>query len=268
MNKRVKRAIAYPLIPLVRILIHFNIDYATFSTIVKRTFVYVSSNYPVGIKGKCTNTAIEEKTGIPRKEVAKLQKLNEEDPLFFDAPLSVATKVVGAWQRNDLYIDDNQQPISIPVSNQVVSFESLVRDFGNGQGIDNVLAELIELGLVERLDSGHLKLVNRSAIPLANSVDRFDVFSRHLANMINTGRHNVTQVDSTTNFQRSVTFDDVPENILEAFKAYSNKRSEDILIEYNQWFHEKLRNKTPDNFKKRTRAGVGIYYFDNMNKKE
>jgi len=267
-DTRLKKAISYLLVPVIRLFYHFGVDFNEFSDIAKRTYVHVATNYPIGINGKPTAVAISEIAGIPRREVSRLQKLNVEDPQYYEIPLSIGSKVFSAWLRNEKYLNDKQQPLTLALSGQAISFASLVKEYGEGHSYDQVLTELTSLGVAEIIDYERIKLINTDCIPIANEVEKFVIICRYGANLLNAGRHNIVHDKETPFFQKGVTFEDVPLDVLEEFKTFSGERSMDLLLEYNRWFYEKMKSRRVDGLSKKARLGVGIFYFDNVKYKD
>ena len=266
-KEKILQSLAYMLVPLVRVLISFDIKFSDVTNVLKRVYVYVATHYDIDLKGKKTDSAIEKKIGISRKYIPQIKQENIDNPLVLQQQFSIPGKIISAWLRNDLYIDEDKDPIAIAQAGSVISFQSLVNNYTPGANYLEVLEVLKEMHVVSFTSDGRVKLIAHQAIPL-DRASRFVAFAPHFSYLLNTARINTQKEPTESNFERAVMRDSVPIDVVMEFKAYSEIRSMELLVEYNKFIEEKMAEHKHSEFDERARVGVGIYYFDNLNKRK
>jgi hypothetical protein len=127
-----------------------------------------------------------------------------------------------------------------------------------------MLHEMERLGAVQVNEAGQVQLMGGGYIPHANESEKFSILGTDVAALIATIEHNlITQDRQQLRFQRKVSYDNLPEEALPAFKAIVDKDGLDLLIKFNGWLATQDRDSNPQaSGTGRMRAGVGIYYFE------
>jgi len=266
-KRRIESAIARVLVPIARLCLHFDISFNDFNKITKKVFVHVGFTYFKEEGKKTTASSVANLIDIPRQEVSKISKIIIAQPLFPHSQVSPVSNVLSGWLRNEKYTDNNNNPIPLVLKDQHVSFESLVTDYGKGEALENVLTELQAISAIEISKDNFVTLLDKSYIPKNDEVETLTIVTRYASDLLTTGLNNILHVENK-NFQRGIIFEDVPLEIIEDFKTYSNKRSQDLLIEYNTWFYKKLQNKKLSGLSKKTKVGIGIFYYDDKNSRD
>ena len=81
--------------------------------------------------------------------------------------------------------------------------------------------------------------------------------------LISTIGHNLKADPTDPLFQRKVAYDNLPDEILPAFRKLSARKSQDLLEKLDRWLAQRDRDMTPTvKGKGRSRAGLGVYYFE------
>ena len=84
-----------------------------------------------------------------------------------------------------------------------------------------------------------------------------------MGHLISTIDHNLKSDPIGPFFQRKVTYDNLPDEVLSAFRKLSPKRAQTFLESLDRWLAQHDRDVTAtDKGTGRNQAGIGIYYFE------
>jgi hypothetical protein len=262
-NKTLNKAILKLLRPLVRILLRNGISIHVFTDLVRWVYTDVAFK-EFGIEGKKqTISRVSVITGLSRKEVQRLRKLDV--PVETDAHerYNRATRVISGWVRDCRYTNEDSKPLPLPVAGSDISFTSLVRQFSGDMPVRSVLDELVNVGAVSLQENGTVKLLTRAYLPGADKKAKINILGEDVADLLTTINHNLDNSKTTPHFQRKVSYDNVPAEVLEKFKALSAREAQELLEKLDKWLATRDRDSNP-NMKGtgRKRVGLSIYYFE------
>jgi len=261
-TKTLNSAILKLLRPLVHMLLRNGISYHVFSDLVR--WVYVDIAFKgFGIPGrKQTSSRVSVITGLSRKEVQRLRDL--DIPIDEDTPgrYNRATRVISGWIRDPLFLDHDNNPLSLPLDG-IAAFSSLVKKYSGDMPVRAVLDELLNIGAVSMQEDGTVKLMTRAYLPGADQKAKLDILGADVADLLATINHNLDPKNIHPLFQRKVTYDNIPEEFLEQFKTLSSEESQALLEKLNIWLATRDRDVNPGvHGSGRKRVGLGIYYFE------
>ena len=108
-------AILRVLRPLIRLLLRHGVPFGTFSDLAKRVYVEVALE-EFGIPGrKQTHSRVSILTGLSRKEVLRVTRLDRPDDAETSDRYNRAARVIGGWVRDDRYGDGSGNPAKLPL---------------------------------------------------------------------------------------------------------------------------------------------------------
>jgi len=267
-KKTLSLAVIRMLNPIVRILLHFDVSHSEFVELAKRSYVYVAFKYFSIEKRKKTNSRVSVITGLSRKEVVRLSKIEIGEEPVTKGPLNRARRVIGGWLSDTDFLDDKDEPKILPLRGEAISFDELAIRYSGGITSRAVLDELIRVGSVEKIDKEHVKLTQLAYVPHENQSQMITVMSNHVAHHLGSTVHNIIDNDENPYFERQVTYSDLPLSIVDEFQQLSHEKSSALLIELNQWLGDKKKNIKPETDEELYEVGVGIYFVKNKNHKE
>lgn len=249
--------------PLVKMLIRYKISYGEFVELAKQAYVDVATeHFPVAHR-KTTHSRVALLTGLSRKEVMRLSKLEESDIPFTKGSVNRASRVINGWLKDAEFLDENNEPNILPLRGDVGSFEKLALRYGGDVTMGAILDELERVDVVTRPTQDSVKLSSLGYIPQHNLEKKVDILSVCSADLLETAVHNLEHENDEARFQREVIYRAIPQSVAEEFKEYSNKKSLELLLEYNRWLDQHPRRTAPESNELIKRIGVGIYYFEN-----
>lgn len=255
-------ALASMLRPLVRILLRYGIPYGAFADVAKRVYVDVATD-EFSIPGrKQSKSRVSVLTGLSRKEVLRVNRLILSHDAVAVERYNRAARVVSGWVRERRYTDENGTPLTLPMEGDGPTFAELVKSFSGDAPARAVLDELVRVGAVEFLADGRVRLIGRSYVPRTGEIDKFGILGTDAAALISTIDHNIRN-PSEAFFQRKVSYDNLPSEVLPELKDMTSEKAQDLLELFDRWMSERDRDVNPEvRGTGRKRAGIGIYYFE------
>ena len=279
-HRAVEQAVLRLLRPLVRLLLRHGVPFGSFEALAKRAYVQVAQREFAlpGKKPSASRASIL--TGLTRKEV---QRLLAEDtqaagnlPGTDSAEISAsrhnrAVRVLGAWTRDadfrgpggsprPLHLDG---PDAAQAAGGEPGFAELVRRHSGDMPARAMLDELLRVGAVQRRPDGCVEPSARGYVPQQSTVDKLHMLGTDVADLIATIDHNLEHGATDPRFQRKVMYRRLDPAQLPAFRALSGVQAQALLEALDRWLalHD---TPTPPEGAPAARAGLGIYYFEDI----
>jgi hypothetical protein len=249
--------------PLIRILLRNGIPYGTFADLAKRVYVDVAAG-EFGIPGrKQSISRISIITGLSRKEVSRVSSLPEQRDDEAAERYNRAARVIGGWIRDRDFLDDQNRPAELRMEGPGPTFNELVRRFSGDVPARAVLDELLHVGAIERVGTHSVRLLQRAYLPKTDEAGMLDILGTDVKDLISTIDHNLRRGTRESFFQRKVTYDNLPAEIIQELRRLSESKGQTWLEEMNRWLAQHDRDVNPSaGGTGRKRAGMGIYYFE------
>ncbi len=249
--------------PLVRILLREGISYKTFVDLVKWVYVDVAMK-EFGIEGrKQSISRVSVITGLSRKEVLRVRRLERPDDSASAEKYNRAARVIAGWRRDKDFLDAKGRPASLPMTGKGATFAELIRRFSGDVPVRALLDELIRIGAVKKLRNNRIRLLARVYVPEGSDVDKLQILGTDVSYLIATIDHNLQHGDRRPFFQRKVFYDNLPDEALPKFRKLSTKKAQRLLELLDRWLAEHDRDiNTSVEGTGRNRAGLGIYYIE------
>lgn len=251
--------------PLIRVLLRHEISHREFSEFAKQAYIDVAYKHFSIPNRKSTYSRIAVLTGLSRKEVTRLVTKSDEVPPSLKRSLNRASAIIAAWLQDAEFVDKDKQPKVLPLRGEQGSFEQLVVRYGGNVTTGSVLDELERIDAIQRPTPDTVQLCSKGYIPLKDLSKQIDITAMSATDLLNTAVHNMEADETDARFQRQVVYYQVPESLAEKFKQYSDEKSMQLLLDYNQWLASHLKQCSKEKDVASKRLGVGIYYFENDN---
>lgn len=263
-----QRAVAHLLRPLFRLLLRNGMSFGAFEEIAKKTFVDVAL-HEFNIPGKRPSISRASiLSGLSRKEVQRLMA----EPTLADANAlerhNRAARVITGWIRDPEFLNANRQPRTLDAQGPI-SFEALVRRHSGDMPTRAVLDELIRVGAVHRREDGRFDLLVRAYVPQKGANEKMAILGADVADLIATIDHNLQDGGEHPRFQRKVMYQNIPTDLVPAFKKLSSAQAQVLLEKLDRWLASQTEDiptqaalpansPAPPN----VRIGMGIYYVE------
>ena len=249
--------------PLARLLIKFEISHGKFTEYSRIAFAEAAYDYFKLPKKKMTFARVAVLTGLSRKQVISLLSDNTNTPSTPKISQSRTSRVILGWVSDDNFCH-NGVPKALSLRKGPYSFIKLVEKYSGDMSVRSVLDEMLCSNIVAQ-DGDKLTLVNLNGEPPEDDLEKFRVLSTSVGDLLSTGIHNIYEEDKESlRFQREYIRNNVPLELVEEFKAYTNIKSQELLADYVSWIRNKSKSAPTKEISKETkRTGIGIYYFEN-----
>ena len=250
--------------PLVRILLNHGVPFNTFQEIARWVYVEVAEKHFALPDRKQTDSRVSILTGLTRKDVARIRKVEKPDDRAEALSYNRAARVVSAWVR-DYPMEGTVSGVSpLPVEGDEGSLSALIRRYSGDMPVRAVIDELLRVGAIRIRGNGEAELIYRHYLPHMGQQRKLVYLGDDVADLIATIGHNLESPDNTQ-FQRKVFYDNIPVEHIESVRAVARKRGEaaiDALV-HDMAAHDRDVNPKIGG-SGRMRAMVGIYYHEEM----
>jgi len=252
--------------PLARILLRNGVSFSTFSDLAKWTYVDVATQ-EFGIEGRKQSTSrVSVITGLSRREVMRVRKLPRPDVTASTERHNRAARVIAAWRREGDFLDAQGNPALLPMEGPGATFSELVKRFSGNVPPRAILDELIHVGAVERREDGKIDLLTRAYIPRKIEAHKLNILGTDVQHLISTIDHNLNPDTTEPIFQRKVSYDNLPDEVLPKFRRLFAKKAQALLENADHWLAQRDRDLMPTvQGSGSNRAGFGIFFFEKSN---
>ena len=251
--------------PLVKLLLHYSVQYPYFANLLKLAYVEAATQIPVAGKHQ-TDSRVSMLTGIHRLDVKRLRseivKGNDGPP----ATVSLGALVVSRWTAHPEYLDNKGRPLPLPrlaSSGSPVSFESLVQSVSKDIRPRVVLDEWLRLGVAQVDELDRVILVTDSFVPSHGLDERMFYLGKNVHDHLGACAHNLTQQDTPPLLERSAYFDHLSLDSTLILSAYARQLASQAMQAFGQKAMELQERDHPDgNATHRVTYGQYFYQAD------
>ncbi len=258
-KQSVTNALRLLLRPIVRLLIELGLSYRDFNEIAKLVYVEVASeNY--GIKGRPTNMSrVAIMTGLTRREVSRLRRVIDHDPLVLKSANTVAGKILAIWHHEAKYLSASGEPKPLPLEGPG-SLTELI-DAIRGDIPSTAIIKELERVQAIAVRGQHARALSRYYMPKAlhdASIERFGAVLHDVGQTIT--QNLFAQNGTGTIFEGRASNDNVSVHAQDAFKHYLERDAQTFLENVDDWLKD---HEAEGGDGERVRLGIGIYAIAN-----
>lgn len=246
--------------PLARVMLRHGMAYGSFAELARKAFVEESLDQLRRSGKRSSISGVAAMTGLTRKEAARLASFDIEAGNASDQRYNRAVRVITAWAIDPRFVDKKGRPRVLAAEGKN-SFATLVKEYSGDVPPAAMLATLESSGTVCSEKKG-VRLLDRAYLPTQTPIASLNILGTDVAEIITSIDHNLTHDDSDRVFQRKVSNVSVRVDALAEFRKLSNRKSQQLLEEYDAWLSEHEVSKDTDGKQERHYVAVGIYYFD------
>lgn len=253
------------LYPIVKMFVQKGIPCRVFEEILRSTFVDVAKA-EFNLDGKkTTNSRTAVLTGLSRKEVLRLLKLEQhpegesEEQKFINR----ASKVLTAWCREPKYCNSKGEPATLHIESGERSFQQLVKDYSGDMTYRAVMDELLRVGAIKVLNAKRVKMVRHGYVQSRGEDEMLSLMGEDAAHLIKTILFNIENKGKVSRFQKKVMYHTVPKEVIPMLKKLVYQKSQATLEEIDRFLalHD-FGEEEPENLNDYCKSGLGIYYFE------
>jgi len=255
-------ALARILRPVIRVLLANKITYATFDEIARQVFTEEASQHFTLPGRKQSVSRIALVTGLARNEVMRLRRIPALNDKDLGNSFHRAARIISSWCSESEYQTELGEPRPLKLLGQH-SFSSLVEQVDSTLSAREVLGELRQAGII-RMDAGRrIFLMSKAYIPSRDATQILKLLGTDVGDLAETITHNLNAPLEKNRFQLKVSYDNLPQDCLDTLQQMVSERGHEVLVEFDRWLRRHDRHNNPTiNGNGRSRAGIGIYYFE------
>ncbi|WP_100638422.1 DUF6502 family protein [Marinobacter salexigens] len=256
--------------PLARLLLRNGVPYGEFAELVKRAYVEAALEDFPGERRKPSDSGAAVMTGLTRKEVKRQREIlaGQHTGKFEVLHTNRASRVVSGWVHDSLFQDAAGEPAILPFDG-ALSFCELAKKYSGDMPPRAVLDELLRVGVVTVDNAtGQLTLKQRAYVPAGDSKELLRFFGEDVSDLIATVDHNLVcgEGDPAPLFQRTLSYNNIPPETMEAWRAHAAEQSQKLLEQLDSWLGPEDRDvsgKQDDASPQQSfRTGVSVFYFE------
>ncbi|MEO1343128.1 MAG: DUF6502 family protein [Pseudomonadota bacterium] len=246
--------------PLIRTLIARGVTAPAFYKLIKSVYVEVAhKDFALGAEPP-TDSRITLLTGVHRRDVRAILTDDSDAWETRRSKSAMLATVLGQWSARRDYLDAQGGPIALPrVASEGPSFEALVSDINTDIRPRTVLDELLRQNLVVETTEGFLELAADARQGPASDEDKLVFFAANVGDHIAAASENLMS-DAPPFFERSVFYNQLSEDAVDAIEANARSLSQDVLEELNTQ-SEALRTEQQSDAEGTERYRLGIYFY-------
>ncbi len=250
-------------------LLRNNVPYGAFADLVRRAYIEVATKDFTVEGRKQSNSRIATITGLSRKEVKRIQELEDEPDNLLIEKYNRAARVVYGWVHDETYQEDDSKALALQFEGEAPTFTSLVKAYSGDVPPRAILDELERVGVVEVDEQQNIHLLSRAYIPKSGVNEKIYYIGTDVSALLNTMDRNIYQPELKPFFQRKVYYDNLPDEAIAELQDIINTDSQTLLEKVDQAMAKHDRDANPNSKGTgRNAIGVGIYYFENKDIKE
>ncbi len=260
-QEKLLRAARRILRPLVRLMLRNGISAVVFQELARKEFVDVAMEEFPPPGGKQTMANVSVLTGLNRKEVSRLSKL---DGVIDDDRVNWTRcgKVIDGWLTDPAFQSEAGFPLDLPFVGSSPNFTDLVKKYSGDMYPNPVRTELLRVGAVIEVNNS-LRMSKRGYVPGKDQGALVDIYGVDAAELMETMDYNI-QTDTDPLLQYKVLADNLPAEHLPAFNDFSKRVSLNAIDEIRRWLIEHDAGGDRSTNTKRYFAGVGVYQINRL----
>ena len=244
--------------PLVRIMLRNGVSCGSFEELVRKA--YVDEAFAIGKNNnlKTTISSVSAQTGLSRKEVKRLNELEEAHSTEVEQKYNRAIRVISGWVNDKAFTDSRSKARVLALDDTDDSFGALVKKYSGDIPSRAMLDLLLAANCVEVKDS-KVHLVKQAYVPGTDSAEVIRILGTDTNELINTIDHNLTAQKADKRYQRKVSTAVLNGESVAEFNRLSSQKSQALLEELDAWLSQNEVNPDDDNARY---VSLGIYYYE------
>lgn len=268
LQDRLMQCVAHCLRPIARILLRSGIGYPQFAELAKIAFL-VEAQVEKDRKGRSTNLSrIAIKTGLSRKEVARLSRNisvteKSRSPMrSVDSQSLHAERVLQLWHADPRFLDSRGMPSELLFAEGDASFSELVKAAGGDVPVGAVRAELLSAGAVAQSDDGRLRPVKRHFVPSDVGEELLVGFTHFVIPVLEGVARNTDERCTSPFIQRLVYSDRLSPDAVPLFRRVAREQVTGFVQSVDDWLSA---NEVSGPLDEQTmRHAIGVFYYEGM----
>jgi len=186
------QAVTKILRPLIRILLRNGVACGNLEDLVRKTYVEEAFAMAEQAGKKVTVSSVSAQTGLSRKEVKRLNELDEEIANTGAQKYNRAIRVISGWLNDRHYTNTDGQALPLPlVNDNGVSFSDLIKQY-SGDITPKAMLDLLDSSGCIQISDDTVHLIKHAYVPGNDSEEIIKILGNDTSELITTIDHNLT----------------------------------------------------------------------------
>ena len=266
LQTRLMQCVAHCMRPLARMLLRSGIGFPQFAESAKLAFLLEAQAEKDG-RGRATNLSrIAIKTGLSRKEVARLTKgatrttISSQSSRMVDFQSLHAERVLQLWHADSRFVDRQGAPKELSFAEGGVSFSDLVKAAGGDLPAGAVRAELLAAAAMIELEDGTLRPIKRHFVPADVGEELLVGFTHMIIPVMEGVARNTDERCTAPFIQRLVYSDRLSPDAAPLFRRVAREQVTGFVQSVDDWLS--ANEATGNEEQQSCRYGIGVFYFE------
>jgi hypothetical protein len=243
--------------PLVRVMIRNGVPCNSFEEIARKAYVDEAFLMSEKSQQKATISSVAAQTGLSRKEVKRLNEIEDIHNLAIEQKYNRAIRVISGWVNDEDFIDAHGNTRTLAIDGKQNSFSELVKQYSGYLTTIAMVDLLVAADCVEK-KGNMVSLIKHAYVPNQNPAEIIKVLGTDTNELLNTIDFNLTAEECDKRYQRKVSTALLDLNAIEQFKELSNRKSQALLEELDAWLSQHEVNQDDEDARY---ISLGIYYY-------
>lgn len=196
-----------------------------------------------------------------RRSEAKIRRLNPGR--VGKVNLDALGHVVYRWKRASKYLNDEGQPLRLPLRGLAPSLESLFRETGHEDYFVLGVRHLKEVGRIRKVRDGRYIPCAEVSIVQSLSPELVELLAQTINRVVATVLHNTSLRNKTAVrlIERVTCVPDLPNKSVGAFKNFALEQGGALIDTMNEWLEHRRGNQVRRHTSKAGRLTAGMHVF-------
>jgi hypothetical protein len=257
-----KKALLQLFEPLIGFVLDSGLSTLELHSVLREAAVRTVAARQMDVARRVNISGIAASTGIPRGEISRILKSNEDSSRqFTDRRQQTTNRILSVWHQDPKFTTPAGKPADLRIYGKAATFEALVRKYGRGIPTRAMLDELTRAGAVEVLSSRLVRVKTLVAVDRGVTPRVIRSFGERATELLSTMLQNMRNPDSPR-FIASISEATVP-TVLPLIRKELAIKGADFLADIHDFL---IRDTTDETTKRRasrsSRVSVTIYYHE------
>ncbi|MGA2397944.1 MAG: DUF6502 family protein [Steroidobacteraceae bacterium] len=250
----VRKALLQLLEPLTAFVIDAGLSAGDLNLLLREASVRSLARRQLENSPRINISGIAATTGIPRAEISRILKQNNEGRRA-DRRQQSTNRILAAWHGEPKFIDRNGQPAILKIYGRGTTFESLVKSFGGGIPPRAVLDELLRARVVKVLPDQRIQARGYLSGSSGLSLQAIKAFGDRASDLFSTMLYNM-RTPETPRFLATVALPAGKKELLPLIRKKISNRSAEFVSEMQETSAVALRKRGSNT------VGVTVFYHE------
>lgn len=213
--------------PLIRMMLHYSVQYPYLADLLKVTYVEEATRMPVPGKEQ-TDSRVSMLTGIHRMDVKRLRTKLVTGKDTPPPSASLGAQAMARWTTEAEYLDSKGRPLPLPrlaSKGNEKSFEALVQSISKDIRPRVVLDEWLRRGIARLDEQDRVILITDSFVPSHGLDEKLFYLGKNVHDHLSACEHNLIRKENNPSLEQSIYFDQLSKESAEILTSYARKLS-------------------------------------------